>query len=234
MTKRNGFYIVLSLLFFQVLMAQQRNDSLIMQFHLRYDATPLASNQKYVSKNNDTLQIETFRFYISNIAIHYADNTVFKPKNRYHLIDLELPQSQRFPIDLYSKKQINTITFSIGIDSLANVSGALGGDLDPTKGMYWAWQSGFINMKMEGKSPSCNTRKNAFQFHIGGYVKPNNAIREIVIPMPKTQITNAISVTVNLAKLFDAIDLKKTNSIMIPGKEAMNIADLATKIFSIE
>jgi len=45
------------------------------------------------------------------------------------------------------------------VDSLANVSGAMSNDLDATKGMYWSWQSGFINLKIEGKSASCKTRK---------------------------------------------------------------------------
>ena len=38
----------------------------------------------------------------------------------------------------------------------------------------------------------------------------------------------------DLGKLFSEISLNETNTIMIPGKEAMNIADLTTKIFSVE
>ena len=59
------------------------------------------------------------------------------------------------------------IYFQIGIDSLTNVSGDLDGDLDPALGMYWAWNSGYINMKLEGKSSSCKSVKKEFQFHIG-------------------------------------------------------------------
>lgn len=234
MTKRNVFSIVLSFLFFQALLAQEKKDSLVMQFHLRFDATQLVANQEYVSKNNDTLQIETFRFYISNIEIQYEDKTIFKPKNCYHLIDLASLESQRIPLNLFLRKPIQKIIFTIGIDSLASVSGALGGDLDPAKGMYWAWQSGYINMKMEGKSPSCKTRKNEFQFHIGGYLKPNNAMRIIDIPILKTHIATEIIVGVDVAKLFDTIDLKTINSIMIPGKQAMKIADYSTQFFQIE
>jgi outer membrane usher protein FimD/PapC len=43
-----------------------------------------------------------------------------------------------------------------------------------------------------------------------------------------------INLIVDLSKLFDDIDLKQTNSIMIPGQKAMKIADLSTKIFSLE
>jgi hypothetical protein len=34
--------------------------------------------------------------------------------------------------------------------------------------------------------------------------------------------------------LFSEISLKETNSIMIPGQAAMEIADLSAKIFSVE
>ena len=226
------FYLLLSFLFFQGLLGQEKKDSLVMQLHLRFEKSQLVANQKYVSKTNDTLQIDTFRFYISNIEIQYADQTISKPKNNYHLVDLDFPETQRIPIDSYSKKSIQKITFAIGVDSLANVSGALAGDLDPSKGMYWAWQSGYINMKIEGKSPSCKTRKNQFQFHIGGYLKPNNAMRKVILMANTSKPT--LDVVVDLAAIFSKISLATTNSIMIPGKQAMQIADDSVNLFHLE
>ena len=73
------------------------------------------------------------------------------------------------------------LAFDIGIDSITNVSGAMGGDLDPTKGMYWTWQSGYINFKLEGTSPDCPARKNEFQFHLGGYAYPNASVQKIAL-----------------------------------------------------
>ena len=109
---------------------------------------------------------------------------------------------------------------------------ALSGDLDPAKGMYWAWQSGYINMKMEGKSSSCKTRKNQFQFHIGGYLKPNNALRIVTLNLSKN--TDKIDVNINAATFFSEISLSQTNSIMIPGKRAMQLADCSVKMFEAE
>jgi len=96
--------------------------------------------------------------------------------------------------------------------------------------MYWAWQSGYINMKIEGNSNSCKTRKNAFHFHIGGYLQPNYAMRKIVL-YPKSE---NFDIVMDLSKLFDHIHLSETNSIMIPGKEAMKLADLTTTVFSVK
>jgi len=59
----------------------------------------------------------------------------------------------------------------IGTDSITNVSGALDGDLDPIKGMYWAWNSGCINFKLEG-TRVISGKKTPFEYHIGGYNGP--------------------------------------------------------------
>ena len=230
MIKKIIFCFILCLVFSESSQAQKEKDSLFMNLNLKFDENPLELNKTYISKNKDTLQIDLVKFYISEIQIEYADKTFFSQSNSYHLIDIENQNSLKIPICKTDNKIVNKIKFNIGIDSLSSVSGALSGDLDPTKGMYWAWQNGFINMKIEGKSSSCKTRKNDFQFHIGGYLKPNYSLREITL-FPKS---NQLDIAVNLAYFFDEIQLSKTNSVMIPGKKAMELANLSTKMFYIE
>jgi hypothetical protein len=213
--------------------SQSKADSLSANFHLEFNKLPLELNKKYVSANKDTLTIETFRCYISNIQIQYKDNSVFIQKNSYHLLDFENPKSFQIPITKTSDKLISKITFNIGIDSTTNNSGALTGDLDPVKGMYWAWQSGYINMKIEGKSLSCKTRKNEFQFHIGGYLQPYYAMRQISFDLNK-KADKDISFGVDLSQLLSNLNLTEINSVMIPGKEAMNMANYSTKMFYLQ
>ncbi|MEY3499860.1 MAG: hypothetical protein RL308_1529, partial [Bacteroidota bacterium] len=134
---------------------QEKKDSLLVRLHLNFRDKPLELNKKYISESKDTLQIDVFRFYISNIKLQFSDESTYSEENSYHLIDIENPNSLRIPIQKNSEKVIKKVVFSIGVDSLTSVLGAMSGDLDPTKGMYWAWQSGFINMKIEGKSSSC-------------------------------------------------------------------------------
>ena len=104
----------------------------------------------------------------------------------------------------------------------------MAGDLDPIKGMYWAWQSGYINMKIEGKSPSCKTRKNEFQFHLGGYLQPNYAMRKVEI---NYNSNNNVNIGIDLKEFFSNIKLSQMNSVMIPGKPAMELADVSVKMF---
>lgn len=209
----------------------QSKDSLSVNFKVKFDQFPLELNKQYITSNKDTVAISTFKCYVSNIEIQYADKTVFKQKNSHHLLDLENPKSLQIPITKKGDKIISKITFNIGIDSLTNTSGALDGDLDPTKGMYWAWQSGYINMKMEGKSPSCKTRKSEFQFHLGGYLQPYDAMRKKVI---NVNSNNNINIGIDVSIFLTEINLAQTNSIMIPGKAAMDLTDISTKMFYLE
>ncbi|WP_395043823.1 MbnP family protein [Flavobacterium sp.] len=232
---KNLFFCILFSLSVVFAFAQKEKDSLYLKLNIKFGTIRLELNKNNISKNHDTLQISLLKFYLSGIEIEYNNKTTFIQKNSYHLVDIENPNSLQIPICKKNDKTISKIKFNIGIDSTASVSGALAGDLDLQNGMYWAWQSGYINMKIEGKSSNCKTRKSEFQFHIGGYSQPNYAMKIVEIPIEKLQIpNNEIKVIMDLGKLFSAINLKEVNSIMIPGKEAMKIADLSAKIFSVE
>lgn len=200
---------------------------------LQFNSKSLVLNTNYCELPNDTLSFETVKFYISNVQIHYKNVAISKEKNSFHLISLEEPESLQFDLDKLNEN-IESISFSIGIDSLTNVSGALDGDLDATKGMYWAWQSGYINLKIEGKSSNCATRKNKFQFHIGGYLKPYYAMRTIVLPINNNIKNNTLTLKYDISKLFSNLNLKEFNSIMIPSEKAMQFADAFQKIISVE
>ena len=218
-------------------MAQTENDSVAIAIDLRWKTEKLELNKSYTSIN-DTLQLSLVKFYISNVAIEYENGSFYKEKNSFHLIDIENEKSLQFSIPK-NNNPISKVFFNIGIDSTTSVSGAMSGDLDATNGMYWAWQSGYINMKIEGKSSSCKTRKNAFQFHIGGYLSPNYAMRNVNNSINNNinfyeNLNGEILLKVDLSKLFETINLAENNSIMIPGKEAMKMADESVKMFSVE
>ena len=204
--------------------------------HLQTDAQDLKKQSvKFTFKNEKStdFSIETFKFYVSQLVFLKNGEIVLEERNSFHLIDIINTKNQ-FSFDVNESVEYDQIQFLLGIDSLTNVSGALDGDLDPTKGMYWAWQSGYINMKIEGKSSSCTTRKNKFQFHIGGYLKPEYAMRKVNLLLDNQKDKNKIELVMDLGKLFSEIKLKENNTIMIPGKEAMNLADLTTEIFFMQ
>ena len=87
-------------------------------------------------------------------------------------------------------------------------------------------------MKIEGKSSSCKIRKNEFQFHIGGYLQPNYAMRKMELVYDKK--ATEINIGIDLNNFFSSFKLSETNTVMIPGKEAMRLADLSTKMFYVQ
>ncbi|MCD6067096.1 MAG: hypothetical protein K0S33_1922 [Bacteroidetes bacterium] len=195
----------------------------------------LLDKKTYITANHDTISVSKLRFYISGIKILFRDNSVYTENNSYHLIDAEEEQSLRIKLTQVPQKEIAGLHFNIGVDSLASVSGALDGDLDPVKGMYWAWNSGYINAKLEGKDLTKGIEENEFEFHIGGYLPPYQSIRQVHLTTTKEEITPAeIIVIADVEAWFSYISLKKTNRIVIPGAEAVKMADDYTKMFRLE
>jgi hypothetical protein len=187
---------------------------------------------KYITSKNDTISITTLKFYISNIVLEYENGTEYKEPKSVHLIDNEELNTLQFQLKKTPGLKIKKIRFRIGIDSLTNVLGDLAGDLDPSLGMYWAWNSGYINMKLEGKSSSCKTVKKDFQFHIGGYLPNQNALQEVSLRVPDN--TTTLHLKMDLSKWLNEVSLKETNSIMIPGTKAIAMSQLYKNMFVIE
>lgn len=202
-----------------------------------FNGAPLQlADQYYVNEHGDTLFIDLFRFYITNLSISQEDN-IAQDMNS-HLVDAEYKESCSFKV-IVPEGSYGSVQFTIGVDSATNTNGANGGDLDPVKGMYWAWNSGYIMAKMEGRSTVCKTRHHVFQLHIGGYMSPYDAARIVNIRLPKNAVvkkgTNTtIHIKADAAAWFkDKLDLGKTNEIMIPGKDACMIADKYAQMFSV-
>lgn len=183
-----------------------------------------------VSKNGDIIQLENVRFYLSAIQFEMADNSTINDTEKAHLIDVFDAQTLTIPFKNIDLKKVKSLRFNLGIDSLTNVSGAMGGDLDPQKGMYWAWQSGYINLKIEGISPKLQTRKNRFLYHLGGYLPPFYAMRMVELLVNKTNFV----LKVDVSKFFNNINVTTQKSIMSPSKDALQLADFGVQMFSIE
>jgi hypothetical protein len=183
------------------------------------------------TRTSDTITVHTLRFYLSNIVFLNNGAPVFSEKNSHHLLDLETESAPGVRVDLPAGTvSFTEIQFDLGIDSLANTAGAMGGDLDPTNGMYWAWQSGYINVKIEGVSPRCPARNHEFQFHLGGYLPPFQSVQTVRLPVPKTQ---NLLVDFDLTTFFEQVDWAKKSGIMSPGAEAKRLSEVLSKAFSV-
>lgn len=208
-----------------------------LTFQPGFSGEPLVlGKQLYHSPSGDSLYLDVLRCYISSIRLQGKGQAAFSEPEMVHLIDAEAPERwtillKNVPAGLYTSLQ-----FKLGTDSLTNVSGAMGGDLDPTLGMYWAWNSGYINIKMEGRSNACPTARHTFEFHLGGYMPPHQTVRPITLPIKcrvKPQGNTNIQVDMDLASFFKQLHLANTHQIMIPGSQAAMLADDFAGVFHI-
>ncbi|NQW42768.1 MAG: hypothetical protein HQ463_04980 [Bacteroidetes bacterium] len=183
----------------------------------------------YTLFNKDSIRITNFKFYISNFTFLKNGQIVFKEKNSFHLLDLK--DTNSFKIHIKSPQNYTQIQFCIGIDSVANSAGAMGGILDPTKGMYWTWQNGYINMKLEGTSSACKTRNNEFVYHIGGYQYPFNSLQSLIFKAVNKQ---NVTIGIELNKFFSDVNSNTNHTMMSPSLQAVKLAEIFKTIFVIE
>ena len=227
------FIISIILLFSSgnLLSAQSKNkDNLLINFAPCFHDQLLELNENSILQN-DTITIETFKFYLSSFSLSKSGKVIWKEKDSYHLLDVAETQSLHLALQIPESLDFDQLQFNVGIDSITNTSGSFGGDLDPTKGMYWAWNSGYINFKLEGSSPNCQGRKNEFQFHLGGYLSPFESMQNIQL---KIQSKNELNIKIELSKLFDQIDLRTQYSVMSPGTDAQKLSQIAATIFYVD
>lgn len=221
--KINFVILLISLSRFAVFAQQNK-----FVFHPTFFNQTLKPDVYYKLNAKDSIQITSFKFYISQLELLNGSKTVWKEQSSYHLIDAF--DEKTLVLSLPTNITYTKIKFQVGIDSLTNVSGAMGGDLDPTKGMYWTWQSGYINFKLEGNSNLCKTRHNEFQFHLGGYQQPFKCLQTVFVQVKPSA---NIKLNMDVVKFLVYIQLSELNHIMSPSKEAVELSEKITETFSV-
>ena len=193
--------------------------------------TPLFNNQSitentwFVSSQKDSIQFTKLKFYFTDFQVKSIKGEINTIDHSNYLIDIFQPESLEILLSTVSFSNGDELSFNLGVSSDMNTTGAHSGALDPSNGMFWSWQSGYINFKIEGISPSSKTRQNKFQFHIGGYQSPYNTLRRLTFILNK----QTTQLNLNLEGFFERTKLAVDNQIMVPGEKAN---ELATEFFN--
>ena len=176
---------------------------LALQFSHKAGAADFNFGTDYTNAVGETLRFTMFNYFISNVKLVRADGSmhVFNQDSSYFCIRHEAGKSnyeaklRNLPVGKYTH-----VEFTIGVDSLRSASdiSKRQGVLDPAegaKGMYWAWNSGYIFVKCEGTSPQItpDTLGNQrFRYHIGGFggfsTSTINNIKTIRLPFSSAGI----------------------------------------------
>jgi hypothetical protein len=172
----------------------------------------------YPLGEKDSIQFSDLKCYLSNIELKGKGIKDYKLASSVHLIDGQDITSYILDSSI-DTRNFNSISFTFGLDSIINTSGDLEGDLDPISGMYWAWNTGYIHYKIVGHSSMVATPSQLFDFHIGGYRKPNATYFNLDLPLIGSTIE------LDLYQLFNEnINLNLSHQLVVPGKLAFELA----------
>lgn len=195
----------------------------------------------YTNYIGDDFTVTKFNYYISNIRFNKEDGSSYAEAESYHLIEENDEASHRFSVAQIPSGKYISVTFMIGVDSTRNVSGVQSGALDPAKGMFWSWSSGYIMAKFEGTSSKSTADGNRLFYHVGGFSGENKVLKTVTLTFPAAvNINNNNShmhIVADLAKWFgnpNVVDFSTLNTIHMPSANAKKLADNYVSMFSIE
>ncbi len=130
-------------------------------------STPLLLGQlNATNAAGNTYQVDLLKYYLSNVSLIRSDSSLFNLGN-YDLIDADNPSSQIVRGKDIPNGNYIGIRFFIGVDSARNNSIDQSGDLDPSYGMFWPWNTGYIFFKHEGFYTDTAGNIQSLLFHYG-------------------------------------------------------------------
>lgn len=125
-------------------------------------------------KTGDSMTFTTLKYYVSNIMLKKNDGSWWAEPNSYYLVDALDSLSCILNVKNIPAGTYTELSYTMGVDSLRNVSGAQTGALSTANGMFWSWNSGYIMIKAEGLSPDAPSGD--FALHLGGFTGVDNVV----------------------------------------------------------
>lgn len=170
-----------------------------VKVELRSHGVPVTLNQWSSQPNGDSVFLSEFKFYL----VLPSDSTV--------LVDASEPASLHLP---YFSMEDETVLLRIGMDSVMNTCGRLDGPYDPLLGMYWAWNTGYTQLKCKGIL--CREGKQyPFEYHLGGYRSPYATNVQKWVRLKAGQ-----PLVIHLDIFLFNLPVKTQQKIMLPGPMA--------------
>jgi hypothetical protein len=183
-----------------------------------WDNKALELEQVYLTENKDSISFSTLKMYFSDFRFREKLSGGITEIDTLIFYDLADSSTHVFFKNL-EISNYDDVSFTLGLDSSKNVSGELENAYDPLLGMYWAWNTGYINLKIMGESSAVPTNSHEFEFHLGGYRSPYATAQTIQVDL------NDQYIYFDLEKLFsESINLTKNHHIMLPCKDAFLIS----------
>ena len=221
-------------------------DAFTLKLHFRPSANgdSLVMGQSYINPQGEDYSVSTFKFYVSHIQLlDESSEAVAKDQQGIFLVDATDEATKTITVKLNSAP-FRRIAFQLGVDSIFNVSGAQDGALDPTKGMFWTWSTGYIMAKLEGNSSFSTAPNQALTYHIGGFQGDDATQRTVTLDLPQQQSwqleknsVTELTIDADLDKWFlsaHSLPISLSSGTMTPGPLSARFADNYASMFRID
>ncbi len=183
------------------------------------------NNEKYHNPGGEgVFTIRDFQFFISNLVLRSKRNN-YTELESYHLARFDVGKAYyEIVISEISVSDFQQLVFSIGIDSTANGTIVIAGDLDPNNRMAWNWQVGYKFLLLEGSLYS-QMKQQPLVYHIGF----NESYTRLKFPLNSTIVSNdgIIKLKVDILALFDQaepIDMNEIPKVKFDPEDVAKIA----------
>lgn len=201
------------------------------RFQFNFEMTPL-------DYADSLLHVDLLKCYVGNIELLDINRQVIgKDSAAYRLLDFSNRSSMNFSIPINNQKA-SYIRLTLGVDSVTNAAGVHCCALDPANGMYWSWQSGYIQFKLEGKDKSGQ----ALNLHLGGFSNANMSSITTEIPiirmvtggpvLPPGRRSQDVTIHLNLDSFLELVHANKEYSLMSPNAHVSNYIKALSNSFS--
>jgi hypothetical protein len=229
---------VFLLLLVNAVLAQNNQGYVTVKFtHFANQQNLVLIDSAYQNPMGEAYQPTRLKYYISNLEL-LSNTAKLRGLKSVHLIDAADPQN--IYLNPYSAVY-DRVSFTVGVDSALNCSGAQSGALDPVNGMFWTWNTGYIYFKLEGYAAASTNDLQKIEYHIGGYTGPYKANRKVELNLPQPLLIEAgkstvITINVDLDQFWvgkNKIHIATNALIMSPGALAAAAADNLPAMFSI-
>ncbi|BDQ12234.1 MbnP family protein [Sediminibacterium sp. TEGAF015] len=216
-----------------------------IEFMPMFGSAKWHTDSSYTNQAGERLQINKCLFYTTGWkAIVFNQNKKGRPdtvalSEAHYLIDLNEPNSLKLPFTIPAN--CAQVIFTLGVDSIKNTTGIQTGALDPARGMFWTWRTGYIMARLQGTSPAANTAGKRFSYDVGGFESPYNTVRQITLELAENagtvkKLKTILYIQTDLSFWFNGknkISIAQNPNCHNSGKLAMQLADNYQQMFTI-
>ncbi|MBI1221930.1 MAG: hypothetical protein GC180_04930 [Bacteroidetes bacterium] len=204
------------------------------------DYETLKLGQVYSTSKGDSVTFDFLNWWVSDITFTAEDGSEWNEAKNYRLLRRDdKKERETFSVNIPAGKY-KSVRFTVGVDSNHNASlDSLVGELSPTVGMSWTWQTGYIFLKTEGTFYNSDSMAyTPFQYHIG----TNANYKIVTIDFPVATDVNGgssyeLHILLHALNLFtdpNAMDLKTYPYLLVgPPAQTAKVAENYSQAFSL-